>query len=252
MAVKPTGDQLASKAVELVQGPTILYSQYDCQAFMELIFRKLNYPIHDYAGSNDMFRNACSWVGTIAEAKALGKLVPGAALFILEHNGKEPEKYKKDGLGNASHVGMYLGDHAFYSAEQGRTCDVAHSSASKGKVCGSTLKNGWTHVGLWKDGDFKEGGGGTMTKMYVRSDNGKAVNLRKATSVSSGIYKQLPVGTEVYAEPVNSVWSRVQYGDITGYMMSEYLGTAETTGNTTIDKINALLDQIKELVATLK
>ena len=154
-----TGQQLASKAIELLNGEIIYYSEAkmkeagdsgklcrDCQGFMEYIVQQCGGSMN-YLGSNDMFRHACSWVGTIAEAKKLGYLVKGCALFILEHDGAEPAKYRADGIGNASHVGMYIGEKAYYDAEKKRLCSVAHSSASRGKVCGSTLQNAWTHVG---------------------------------------------------------------------------------------------------------
>lgn len=85
---------------------------------------------------------------TLAEAKKQGKLVKGAFLFIKSED-KSPSKYK-DALGDFDHVGMYVGPKALTDKDKNgkkRTCDVMHSSATMGRVAGSTLANGWTHVG---------------------------------------------------------------------------------------------------------
>ena len=197
---KPTGSQLAQKGIELATGRRIPYSELDCQAFIENIFSKCGYKMN-YAGSNDMFRNACVWVGTISEAKKLGYLVPGSALFIVEHDGREPAKYKKDGIGNVSHVGMYVGENALTDIDKygkSRKCNVVHSSSSMGRVAGSTLANAWTHVGLWiaanfgmgesGDGDMSEvNGEGSLLAEYafVVTDNGKDVNFRTKSSTKA-------------------------------------------------------------------
>lgn len=126
--------------------PPITYRQMDCQAFVEYCVNQRGGRLQ-FRGSNDMFRNACSWVGSLNQARALGYLRPGAWLFIVEQNGGEPAKYKADGLGNASHVGIYT---------QLNGVEVVHSSASRGGVFPSTLKNGWTHVGLVKGLEYED------------------------------------------------------------------------------------------------
>ena len=98
-----------------------------------------------YAGSNDMFRNACVGLWSLNEAIALGKLIPGALLFIHAFDNGEPISYKGDGKGNASHVGIYCGE---------PDVEVAHSSYSRGGVFPSMLKNAWTHVGWAREIDY--------------------------------------------------------------------------------------------------
>ena len=110
----------ANKAMDAAEAtPPILYSQEDCQGFIEQTVKRAGGTMKDYRGSNDMFRNACS---TIVPLKG-AKLEPGMVLFIVEKDGEEPPQYKADGLGNASHVGWYTG---------GRY-EVVHSGATKGK-----------------------------------------------------------------------------------------------------------------------
>ena len=82
-------------------------------------------------GSNTAWRTAMQWRGTLAGAKAQGKLLPGALLYICDG----PTADWPDG--DYSHVGIYIGQEGL---------EVVHASASRGGVYPSTLKNGWTHV----------------------------------------------------------------------------------------------------------
>jgi len=151
MAKKPTAKACADLAMAELEGDLIPYMLgkesldgrgADCQGLVEAVVRALGGTI-SYRGSNDMFRNACTYVATLDEARKEGRLVPGAILFIVRLDGGEPPQYK-DGKGNASHVGWYTG---------GRY-EVVHASSSRGKVAASTLKNAWTHVGWLKSVDY--------------------------------------------------------------------------------------------------
>lgn len=236
---KPKAQDCADLARSLLGGPTIPYVAgkesldpaigADCQGLIEAIVRKLGGRM-SYLGSNDMWRNGASWVGTIAEAKASGRLVPGAGLLIVEQDGGEPAKYKVGGSaykagydGNASHVGLYVGSNP----------EIVHASASKGKVTSSTLKNAWTHVILFADIDYS-GFFDTKEKKeamfaIVRADEGSTVRLRKSASTSSKaiILENVPVGSQVEVLERGSVWSKVRWqkDEIArdGYMMSAYL-----------------------------
>ena len=161
--MRPTGKMAAAAAVALAQSYHS-YQEMDCQALIEQAVRNVGGQM-DYRGSNDMARNA-AWLGTLENARAEGKLVPGALLFIHEDDESGlPARYQGDGFGDFSHVGMYVGENALTDTDkngQRRECDVVHSSQSMGRVCGSTLQNGWTHVGLagghaWR-GDRAGGG----------------------------------------------------------------------------------------------
>ena len=144
MAKKPAAQACADLAMAEADGDLIPYvlgketlggEGADCQGLIESVVRALGGEL-SYRGSNDMFRNSCSYVDTLDQAKKEGRLVPGTVLFIVRNDGGEPPQYR-DGKGNASHVGLYCG---------GRY-EVVHASSSKGKVAPSTLKNAWTHVG---------------------------------------------------------------------------------------------------------
>lgn len=152
--MKPTGTSVVNEMIGMVG---ISYATYDCQSAIEEAVRRAGGKM-EYRGSNDMARNV-SWLGTIANAKAaFGDPLPvGMALFINEDVSEStPERYRGDGLGDFTHVGLYAGSKALRDKNKygfTRDCDVVHSSASMGRVAGSTLDNGWTHAGLFKEID---------------------------------------------------------------------------------------------------
>ena len=147
--MKPIGESVAAAAVQAVSvGYT--YDEMDCQAFVEHCARQAGGRM-DYLGTNDMARRA-AWLGTLDEARAQGRLVPGAGLLIREATEANlPARYTGDGLGDFSHVGLYVGENALTDTDKNgrrRACDAVHSSATMGRVAGTTLQNGWTHA-LW-------------------------------------------------------------------------------------------------------
>ena len=145
---KASAAAVVAKAIAAVaEGHT--YAEMDCQAFVEYVVNACGGSMA-FAGSNDMARHAVSGLWPLTQAKAEGRLTPGAVLLIRETDGGEPQRYKADGLGNYSHIGFYVGAGALTDADRNgkrRVCDCVHSSATMGRVAGSTLQNGWTHVG---------------------------------------------------------------------------------------------------------
>ena len=221
MAMKPTARACADLAMAEVEGDLIPYMLgretldgrgADCQGLIEAVVRALGGEI-SYRGSNDMFRNACSYVGTLDQTRREGRLVPGAVLFIVKNDGGEPPQYK-DGLGNASHMGWYTG---------GRY-EVVHASSSKGKVTPSTLKNAWTHVGWLKAVDYdsvqKEevqemetialGAKGERVKEIQRLLQGLGYDIGSRTGADGIFGKATQAAVEQYQRdrglPVTGVW----------------------------------------------
>lgn len=88
------------------------YSKLDCQAFVEQVLkdcgvRKPDGSAYNWRGSNDMWRHALLWKGTIDECRGLfGEIPLGAWVFILKHDGGEVPRGYHDDEGNASHVGI--------------------------------------------------------------------------------------------------------------------------------------------------
>lgn len=168
--IKPNASTVAAKAIEIAEAEkaelesgkaeeatTYAYGKVDCQAFVELCVNRCGGKMA-YKGSNDMLRNACAYLATISNAKAEGKLVPGAGLLIIkEVSESTPKEYRGDGLGDATHVGFFVGDGALYDVDskgKSRLCNTVHSSDSRKRVVGGTLGGGWTHVILFKEIDY--------------------------------------------------------------------------------------------------
>ena len=220
------------------------YQEMDCQAFVEKCMEKVGIRM-DLAGSNTWYREISrnGWTGTPEECvKIFGSVPKGALLFILEQNGKEPEKYQKDGIGNASHIGI----------KTGRGKGAIHSSGSRGCVAESefhdkTIRNGgWNRVGLWNRMDY----GKTVNwllehigigqepvneqkeedkKMTVTvySENGKPVNLRKTKD--GDLLDKIPVGTEAELLESGETWSKIRVKGKTGWMKTEFLAADDST-----------------------
>jgi hypothetical protein len=175
--------------------------------------------MRDYRGSNDMYRNACSEIVPLD----IAKLSPGMVLFIVAHDGGEPAKYRADGLGNASHIGWYTG--GMY--------EVVHSSATRGQVAASTLKNGWTHAGYLKALTYN--GAAEPVKpeplkgtAYINLPPSSNVFHRIKPSKSSPWWGRIWGGEAVEIVSDSGEWTRVRYGGHDGYVMSQFITTDAT------------------------
>ena len=242
---KPKASDLIRAAPRFLGVP---YSTMDCQAFVEAALKEIGIS-ENLPGSNAWYRHM-TWVGTPEECKAsFGRIPKGAFLFILSHNGKEPEKYKSDGIGNASHIGIYTG---MTGAEMVRIADEAgivnalkydfgngaiHSSQSRGFVCTSNFKGkaidgGWNRIGLWDKLSYDINIPGEQTEEVkpmtatVNGPNGETVFLRTKPSSQASWICRVPTGAEVETGENKNGWTAVSYYGQKGYMMSKYLAPA--------------------------
>lgn len=210
------------------------YAEMDCQRFVEKCMSDCG--LHkDLPGSNAWFR-AMTWTGTPEECvRVFGQVPKGALVFILEHDGKEPAKYRGDGIGNASHIGIVIHRHE----------GAIHSSQKKGGVVYSEFKNktirngGWNRIGLWDQFDYGKsvnwmldhiGIGekpgteeGTVETMQGRltAENGSTVNLRKTKN--GDLLDRIPLGTEVTVIDYGPEWCKVITGGLTGWIMTKFI-----------------------------
>ena len=137
------GNKLGAVGFEKLGTP---YREMDCQAFIEWCLRQCGLK-KDLAGSNAWYREVMKngAVMTPEECvKQLGKVPAGAFLFIHAFDGGEEKRGYRDGLGNASHIGIVTG----------KGEGAIHSSSSRGCVAesgfrGKTIRGGWNRVGLW-------------------------------------------------------------------------------------------------------
>lgn len=262
---KPKASECARRAQEvyMTTTPPIPYVEgkeslnpaigADCQGWVEAIIRDLGGKI-SYAGTNEMWRRAVVWAGTIAEAKAQGKLVPGCCPAIIKQDGKEPDKYKPGGsmydpskIGNCSHIGWYIGD----------KYEVIDASYTRKTVSPTTLK-GFTHIFWLKEVDYSDAGSpvrppspqpenpnkeepnmGTERLHWVilpMDKMGQTVNFRKSPDLKSNtiVLARLPAGTYVLAGDDfienGKSWKLVKYKGLNGYVLSEFLQDISDSG----------------------
>lgn len=127
------------------------YEQMDCQAFVEAVLRDIGVrkpdgTVYNWTGSNSMYRNYYSWHGTIEECISVFGMIPvGAFVYIWKPTG-EPEKYKNDGLGNFSHVGIYCGNDIVR--------DSTRSTKTKRDGVGTRSLEGFTYASLFIQLDY--------------------------------------------------------------------------------------------------
>ncbi len=229
---KPTALDFSMQGDQYIGTP---YSVMDCQAFVERCMLDVGL-VYDLPGSNAWYRRM-TWVGSPEECKArFGAIPKGAILYILEHDGKEPEQYKRDGIGNASHMGIYIE----------RLSGAINSSKSRGGVAysefhGQSIPGGWNRIGLWDQFDYGDkinsilnGGTGGSQSMaenadvaIVHSANGQGVNMRSQKSTGSNRIMTIPEGAEVLVVDNDGIWSSIEYDGKHGYAMSMYLMPVE-------------------------
>lgn len=237
-----TGIELARDAPRYLGIP---YSTMDCQKFVEKVLADCGIR-KDLPGSNAWYRlvRQNGWVGSPEECrKKYGSIPVGAFLFILEQDGREPEKYKADGLGNASHIGLYTGmtnnEMANIAMDYGNRdygkalfgSGAINSSSSRGMVCtskfeGKSIRGGWNIVGLWNQIDYgQKGGKETMyaTVVLPADASGNTVNMRERADRGSPIIARVPVGATVEVLEDKSTWCQIEYNGQVGWMMSNYL-----------------------------
>ena len=233
------------------------YSEMDCQKFVETCMADVGLRM-DLPGSNAWYRKM-SWVGSPEECvRRFGSVPKGALLFILEKDGKEPAKYRGDGIGNASHIGI----------KTGRGDGAIHSSSSRGCVAQSKFRDktipngGWNRVGLWDrfsygtmvdgylghNGDQEQGktenddqGDEKMQENKtenrplsdslsdfgtVAAPSGSTVNLRKKKG--GALLDRIPIGTEVEILDYGAEWCKVKAGRRVGYMMTRFIDSKDT------------------------
>lgn len=137
-----TGIQYGKKAEDPSYN-SLKYSQVDCQAFCEKVLkdlgvRKSNGAVYDWRGSNDMWRNAVSWKGTIAEARQkFGQIPVGSWAFMVAHDGGEIPRGYHDDQGNAAHIAIVVNQSQVRDSTKGTGRDgVAYRKLSDFNMIG--------------------------------------------------------------------------------------------------------------------
>ena len=233
-----SGKQLAEAGYKYLGTP---YSQMDCQAFVEQCLKDCGLN-KNLAGSNAWFREVHQNGEILTPEECVskyGKVPPGAFLFILAKDGKEPAKYKSDNLGNASHIGIATG----------KGEGAIHSSASRGCVAESKFQNksingGWNRVGLWNQVELVDRQNRPSDPpqeeepkyAIVTSPNSKPVNTRKGPGKTYALSKagKLNPGTPVQILKTQKGWCYIKTTDANKatwycWIMETYLREVQPT-----------------------
>lgn len=163
-----------------------------------------------YHGSNTMWRKYTTLKGKIGSID----LVPGMAVFKMRQDGKEPDQYKGDGLGNFYHVGLYIGDGKVIEAQSTKTGVVTSCISSWGYA--ARLK--------YTEYDLNEGGEYPTTGTVVTA--GGPLNMRSEPSKSGAILTRIPNGTALTITGKNGDWYAVSYTGKSGYVSAQYISLA--------------------------
>jgi len=85
--------------------------------------------------------------------------------------------------------------------------------------------------------------------VYVNTTNKGSVNLRESTSKTSKILAQIPYGTSLEIEYVDSTWSRTGYNGKVGYVMTEFLSNGKPITKSDLQQI---YDSLKKTLETIE
>ena len=250
------GNDLAIAGCKYIGTP---YSTLDCQAFVEKALADIGIK-KNLPGSNAWYREVmkAGWTGSPEECKKkFGNIPPGAFLFIVSHDGKEPAKYRGDGFGNASHIGIYTGksgqemciaagvDVRKYNHGNG----ALHSSQSRGYVCpsnfkGKSISGGWNMVGLY---DPVMKGGGKMVKYSARVVGGN-LNMREEPTKYSDRLCQIPDGTILEITEEQGEWALTSYSGNVGWVMKTYLEEVDDTPSDLVTVPRKELEEMRNVI----
>lgn len=226
------------------------YTAMDCQAFFEACLADAGIS-RDLKGSNAWYRDM-TWTGSPEKCKkCFGSIPAGAFLFIHAFDGGEAKRGYHDGLGNASHIGIYTGtgDGAIHSS-QSRGC-VATS-----KFAGKTINGGWNMVGLWDrlsygakiDAALAGLSSETVPEstpirievkpmdMIVKSANGAGVRMRKTASATGAYMCTIPEGSVLSVTETKAGFGRVYHEGLIGWANLDYLAPVEDTADGSLDE----------------
>jgi len=167
-------------------------------------------------GSNEAWNKSMTWRGTLAEAKRLGKLVPGTILYI---DYMKPPGGSNGTPGKMDHAAVYIGPGHGIKTPDGKAGDVVHASASRGGVYPSTQANGYTHA-AWLNGVDYDGTKTSTNQSSNQSDFG--ARIRKLIFVNNDCYKAgktiVPKGIMCHSTGANNPTLKRYVGPDDGFL----------------------------------
>lgn len=170
----------------------------DCSGAWVRCYKKHGYSI--LHGSNSIFRKECSSTG---EINSKSDLKVGMMVFKNRFDGKEPEKYQGDGLGNFYHIGAVTSINPLV---------ITHATSPNAKqdTKFNSNMNGWTHWGIGNkveltevtETDATEGGNEIVVEVgelqgkncKVVTDDKTSVNMREEDNKKGALVVRVPDG----------------------------------------------------------
>lgn len=187
--------------------------EVDCSGAFTYLYKKAGSTM--YHGSNTMYRNYTTSKGKIGEIAQ----IPGMAVFKHRNDGKEPDKFKKDGLGNFFHVGLYVGSGQVIEAK-GTAYGVVTSDIDE-----------WSHAARLVNTEYdmdevaeSENNESCLTGI-VTTESG-SLNIRSGPSKKQTRIAKAPQGSTliIKQENVNNTgWHKVSYNGKVGYVDGSFV-----------------------------
>ena len=84
--------------------------------------------------------------------------------------------------------------------------------------------------------------------VYVNTANKGTVNMRAEPSKSARVLAQIPYKTSLEAEYVNNSWSKVEYNNHVGYVMTEFLSSGKSVTHSDLQLIYNKLKETLEII----
>lgn len=89
-------------------------------------------------------------------------------------------------------------------------------------------------------------------KVFVKTKNLGTLNCRVAPNKASAVIAQIPYGTELEVDNLNSEWIEVEYKGKKGFVMREFLSSSSTITREDVkriyDSLESALKIIKEVL----
>lgn len=149
-------------------------------------------------------------------------------------------------LGLSLSVAPLMASASEYATVKGGGLNLRETASLEARVLGQYWTGTW--VEILEDGDewckvSVAGKTGYMMKkylntgaaqniMYVRTNTGIGLNLRKGPGTDNAIITSYPIGTAVTVLQKGSAWHKVQVGDQVGYMSAKYLSASKAPSYT--------------------
>ena len=176
-----------------------------------------------FTGTNDLYRKLGPECIPLKQAIREGKVVPGAILVRVRHDGGEPDKYKHDGLGNCDYALIATSSTKGVYPSQKRGCMI------ETKIEAVRNKANMVVLSKYIDYGFSSS---SAPSFYTPADDGiytnANVNMRKTPSLQGKKITSIPKGVEVKLLEYDGEWSRIKFTERPGlwhigWCKSEYL-----------------------------